>query len=137
VVQAGLAHHRDDRVAGQPVDDGHKVGVVLFFNGDLQLAGDVLEHDEGHGLAAAQVFDKALHFYGLAGVAAHVGNIGSLHTKSSRPWRGAMECVYFFNMSWVYYTLFQNKIKGPAGALPAGPLLPGVYLSFSSAASSK
>ena len=99
VVQAGLAHHRDDRVAGQLVDDGHKVGVVLFFNGDLQLAGDVLEHDKGHGLAAAQVFDKALHFYGLAGVAAHVGNIGSLHTKSSRPWRGAMGYVSFFNMS--------------------------------------
>ena len=81
VVQPGFAGDGDDRVAGQLVDDGDQVGVVLFFNGDLQLAGDVLEHDEGHRLAAAQVLDEALHLDGLADMAAHVGNIGSFHSN--------------------------------------------------------
>ena len=37
--------------------------MILFFNRDLQLAGDILQYDKGHILAVAQVFNKTCLLY--------------------------------------------------------------------------
>ena len=61
VVLHHLAGDGDDRVRGQLVDGVHQLRVVLLLDGDLKFAGNILQHDEGHIFAVAQVLDKALH----------------------------------------------------------------------------
>ena len=53
-----------------------KLGVLLLFDGDLKLAGNVLNNDERHGSLVTEVFNKALN---TANTGGYVFNVGSFH----------------------------------------------------------
>ena len=79
IVLHHLAGHGDDGIRGQPVDGIHQFGVVFLLNGNLQLAGNILQHDKGHILAVAQVFDKALDFDRVANFLLYLLDVGAIH----------------------------------------------------------
>ena len=88
------AAHLDEIVFNGGSDDGYngilsqggyhgaELRQLLFLNGYLNFSADILEHDESHILAVAQVFDEALNEHGLAEVVFYVRNISSLHYMS-------------------------------------------------------
>ena len=79
IVLHHLAGHGDDGIRGQPVDGIHQFGVVFLLNGNLQLAGNILQHDKGHILAVAQVLDKALDFDRVANFLLYLLDVGAIH----------------------------------------------------------
>ena len=95
VVLHHLAGDGDDRVRGQLVDGVHQLRVVLLLDGDLKFAGNILQHDEGHIFAVAQILDKALHLDRAANFLLYLIDIGAFHGNPP-----SVSCVLF------YYTLF-------------------------------
>ena len=79
VVLHHLAGDGDDRVRGELVDGIHQLRVVGLFHRDLQLAGNILQHDKCHILAVAQVLDKALHLHRAADGLLSLIDIGAFH----------------------------------------------------------
>ena len=79
VVLHHLTGDGDDRVRGELVDGIHQLGVVGLFHRDLQLAGNILQHDKCHILAVAQVLDKALHLHRAADGLLSLIDIGAFH----------------------------------------------------------
>ena len=79
VVFHHLAGDGDDGIRGELVDGIHQIGVIFLFHRDLQLAGNILQHDEGHILAVAQVLDKALHLDRAADGLLSLVDIGAFH----------------------------------------------------------
>ena len=79
IVLHHLAGNGDDRVRGELVDGIHQFGVVGLFHRDLQLAGNILQHDKCHILAVAQVLDKALHLDRAADSLLSLVDIGAFH----------------------------------------------------------
>ena len=79
IVLHHLAGNGDDRVRGELVDGIHQFGVVGLFHRDLQLAGNILQHDKCHILAVAQVLDKALHLHRAADGLLSLIDIGAFH----------------------------------------------------------
>ena len=61
------------------IDGIHQIGVICLFDRDLQLAGNILQHDEGHVFAVAQVLDKALHLDRAADGLLSLVDIGAFH----------------------------------------------------------
>ena len=55
------------------------LGVVGLFHRNLQLAGNILQHDKCHILAVAQVLDKALHLHRAADGLLSLIDIGAFH----------------------------------------------------------
>ena len=53
--------------------------MVLLLDGDLKFAGNILQHDEGHIFAVAQVLDKALHLDRAANFLLYLIDIGAFH----------------------------------------------------------
>ena len=79
VVLHHLAGNGNDRVRGELIDGIHQLGVVGLFHRDLQLAGNILQHDKCHILAVAQVLDKALHLHRAADGLLSLIDIGAFH----------------------------------------------------------
>ena len=74
-----LAGDGDDGIRGELVDGVHQLGVVGLLDRDLQFAGNILQHDEGHILAVAQVLNKALHLDRAADGLLSLVDIGAFH----------------------------------------------------------
>ena len=79
VVLHHLAGDGDDGIRGELIDGIHQIGVIFLFHRDLQLAGNILQHDKGHILAVAQVLDKALHLDRAADGLLSLVDIGAFH----------------------------------------------------------
>ena len=79
VVLHHLAGDSDDGIRGELIDGIHQIGVIFLFHRDLQLAGNILQHDKGHILAVAQVLDKALHLDRAADGLLSLVDIGAFH----------------------------------------------------------
>ena len=79
VVLDHLTGDSDDRIRGQLIDGVHQIRMILFFNRDLQLAGDILQYDKGHVLAVAQVFNKALYLDRIANFLLYLVDVGAIH----------------------------------------------------------
>ena len=79
VVLHHLTGDGDDRVRGELVDGIHQLRVVGLLHRDLQLAGNILQHDKCHILAVAQVLDKALHLHRAADGLLSLIDIGAFH----------------------------------------------------------
>ena len=100
IVLHHLAGDGDDGIRGQLVDGVHQFGVVGLLDGDLELAGNIFQHDKGHGLAVAQVLDKALDFDRIANFLLYLVDVGAVHGNPP-----SYSCVLF------YYSLFVGEIK--------------------------
>ena len=72
------AHAGDDGFHRQLIHDFGQFGVLFLFDGDLQPARVIPDHQEGHGALIPQVLHKALDFVGFA--ADDVGNQIPVHT---------------------------------------------------------
>ena len=79
VVFHHLAGDGDDGIRGELIDGIHQIGVIFLFHRDLQLAGNILQHDKCHILAVAQVLDKALHLDRAADGLLSLVDIGAFH----------------------------------------------------------
>ena len=79
VVLHHFAGNGDDGIRGELIDGIHQIGVIFLFHRDLQFAGNILQHDEGHILAVAQVLDKALHLDRAADGLLGLVDIGAFH----------------------------------------------------------
>ena len=79
IVLHHLAGDGDDRIRGQLVDGVHQLGVVGFLDGDLELAGNIFEHDKGHGLAVAQVLNETLHLDRVSNFLGYLLDVGAIH----------------------------------------------------------
>ena len=68
------------KMGGVEMIDGiHQIRVIFLFHRDLQFAGKILQHDEGHVFAVAQVLDKALHLDRAADGLLSLVDIGAFH----------------------------------------------------------
>ena len=95
VVLHHLAGDGDDRVRGQLVDGVHQLRVVLLLDGDLKFAGNILQHDEGHIFAVAQVLDKALHLDRAANFLLYLIDIGAFHGNPP-----SVSCILFYYITF-------------------------------------
>ena len=75
-----LADDGDDGVGGQGIDRSVKLRILVLLHGHLHLAGNILEHDEGHLALIADGVHKAADLDLLG--AAHIGRIRSFHRCS-------------------------------------------------------
>ena len=82
IVLDGGADDRDNGILCQSRYHGAELRQLLFLDGYLDFSGDILEHDESHILAVAQVLDKALNEHGFAEIIFDVRNVSSLHYLS-------------------------------------------------------
>ena len=82
IVLDGGADDRDNGILSQSRYHGAELRQLLFLDGYLDFSGDILEHDESHILAVAQVLDEALNEHGFAEIIFDVRNVSSLHYLS-------------------------------------------------------
>ena len=94
-----LADYGDDGIEGNLVDSVVQRLVLALFDGNLYLAGDILEHDERHLALVADVLNEAADLNLVRAV--NLSRVSSFHSDSS----DALDSYR------IYYTCIFRQIK--------------------------